>query len=81
MAADPQETVDLAGSSPYFDELQARMKARVLEVRQPNSSASRPYDSALVPMVGIPLTPDLDFEAFEGSWPWVAMCHDSSERK
>jgi len=69
--ADPQETNNLAGTSPYFDELQERMKARVLEVRQPDSSATRPYDSAFVPMVGIPLTPNLDYAAFEGSWPWV----------
>jgi len=71
VGADPQETTDLVGSSPYFDELQERMKARVLEVRQPNSSASRPYDSELVPMVGYPLTAGLYHEAFEGVWSWV----------
>jgi arylsulfatase A-like enzyme len=71
VVADPQELVNLAGSTPYFTQLQARMKARVLEVRQPNSSASRPYDSALVPSVGLPLDPGLDFAAFEGVWPWV----------
>ena len=71
LSADPQETNNLAGSSAYFDDLQTRMKARVLAVRQPNTTAGRPYDLALVPSVNATAEPGLDYSAYEGLWPWV----------
>ena len=46
---DPQETTNLADSSPKFSALQKRMQARVLQLRKPNSSAARPYDFEFVP--------------------------------
>ncbi|MGE9271397.1 MAG: sulfatase-like hydrolase/transferase [Verrucomicrobiales bacterium] len=56
--ADPSESNNLflnppAEKSAYFQDLQQRMKDRVLQIRQPESSASRPWDSAPIP----PLSP------------------------
>lgn len=71
---DTKETSDLAGSSPYFSDLQQRMKDRVLQLRRPLASTPRPYDSALVPPVNgdaAGLAPGLDWRAFEGAYPWV----------
>ena len=72
LAKDPQESHDLA-KSPELASLQAAMKARVLQLRVPDSSAPRPYDKALVP----PVTkapdgaPGLTWSLFNGEWPWL----------
>ncbi|MEM7313410.1 MAG: sulfatase-like hydrolase/transferase [Planctomycetota bacterium] len=47
--SDPSETLNLAGINPAMTRLQTQMKARVLQVRSPNESAKRPYDSAAIP--------------------------------
>ena len=67
------EAKNLAGSSPKFIALQQRMKERVLQIRQPNSSAPRPWDKAPVPAASqLPsLIPGLHYQAYSGSWPWV----------
>ena len=72
LAKDPQESHNLAGD-PEFASLQAMLKARVLQVRQPNASAPRPYDDALVPPVpSSPATaPGLSWSLFQGVWPWM----------
>ena len=66
-----KEATNLDGTSAYFNTLQQRMKDRVLRLRQPDSSASRPYDNELVP----PLTPmveaGINVKAYEGTWDWV----------
>lgn len=72
LAKDPQEANNL-GKDPKFSKLQALMKARVLCVRMPDSSAPRPYDNALVPsLAGEPAgKPGLSWEMFKGEWPWL----------
>lgn len=69
---DPQESNNLA-KRPDFADLQARMKARVLQIRRPNASAPRPYDDAFVPAtVGAsPQTTGWRRSIFNGSWPWL----------
>jgi arylsulfatase A-like enzyme len=72
LANDPQEAHDL-GKSADMAPLQAAMRARVLQLRVPNSSAPRPYDNALVPAeVKAPAgTPGLTWSLFHGEWPWL----------
>ncbi|MBK1825773.1 sulfatase-like hydrolase/transferase [Haloferula rosea] len=78
LTADPTESNNLAinppaGQETYFVELQQRMKDRVLRIRQPDSSASRPYmDSTPVP----PVTPGavvngVEWKSYSGFWPWI----------
>ncbi|GAA5495304.1 hypothetical protein Rhal01_01479 [Rubritalea halochordaticola] len=69
--SDEPEAVNLAGSSTYFTTLQQRMKDRVLQIRQPNSSASRAYDSELVPAINTATESGIEVSKFEGSWTWV----------
>ena len=72
MTVDSHETNNLA-LSPTFAGMQKFLKERVLQVRRPNSSAARPYDSAYVPASTNTLYTNgvLQFAAYEGSWPWV----------
>jgi Peptidase M66/PA14 domain/Domain of unknown function (DUF4976) len=79
LAKDPQESRNLAGL-PGMGELQASMKARVLQERTVNSSAPRPYDDALVPaQTNEPLTAaGLSWERFAGQWPWLPDFHTLS---
>jgi arylsulfatase A-like enzyme len=72
LAKDPQEAHDL-GKSPEMATLQSAMKARVLQLRVPNSSAPRPYDSAPVPgETKVPSgTPGLSWSLYDGEWPWL----------
>lgn len=69
---DPQESHNLA-ERPEFADLQARMKARVLQVRRPNASAPRPYDEAFVPGATEvdPQTTGWRRSVFTGTWPWL----------
>jgi hypothetical protein len=70
---DPGETANLAGTAPQFERLQEQMKARALQVRRPNPTASRPYDNAPVPPVKEPgnARPGLLYRAFEVRTPWT----------
>ncbi len=68
---DLNESTNLAGTSSYFIELQQRMKDRVLQIRQPNGSASRPYDSEPAPSVLTSVAPGLVVQRHEGDWPWI----------
>lgn len=72
LGADPQEAHNLAGD-PRVADVQAAMKARVLQLRRPDASAPRPYDSAFVPAV--PATEagprGVRYTAYEGVWPWM----------
>jgi hypothetical protein len=47
------------------------MKDEVLRIRQPNTSAPRPYDSELVPPVSASVENGLVVKTYEGSWIWV----------
>ena len=69
---DPQETRNLAGSSPYFEKLQQRMKDHILRIRRPNMSAPRPYDEEAVPAVALSnAARGLRWRAYSGNFPWV----------
>jgi arylsulfatase A-like enzyme len=72
LAKDPSESANLA-SDPALAGLQARMKARVLQVRRPDPAAARPYDQAPVPPVASPptMTGSLSWACYEGEWPWL----------
>jgi arylsulfatase A-like enzyme len=72
LATDPQEAHNLAKSADMAA-LQAAMKARVLQLRVPNSSAPRPYDNAPAPAAAkVPGgTPGLTWSLFHGEWPWL----------
>ncbi len=71
---DVKEVTNLAGTSPYFDTLQQRMKDRVLQVRRINTSAARPYDNEYVPATTLATTftnSTVEYATFEGGWPWL----------
>jgi arylsulfatase A-like enzyme len=69
---DPKETNNLA-TKPGFEKMQARMKDKVLQVRQADPEAKRPYDDALIPAVTIhkKLHKGLRWKFFEGNFPYV----------
>ncbi len=70
---DPKETTDLS-SNPQFAGLQQRMKDRVLQLRRPNSTAGRPYDSENIPPSAPIATYTnglVEYALFEGAWPWL----------
>lgn len=54
-----------------INELEDYMKARVLQVRRPNASIPRPYDSALIPPVKAKVIPGVNWEFFNGDFPWI----------
>ncbi|MEX0770589.1 MAG: sulfatase-like hydrolase/transferase [Balneolaceae bacterium] len=70
---DPEEINNLAGSSENFDNLQRRMKDRVIRVRRADPSAERPYDGLPVPSLEDPgdLEPGLRYEVYESATPWT----------
>ncbi|HEY0946891.1 MAG TPA: sulfatase-like hydrolase/transferase [Opitutaceae bacterium] len=72
LSVDAQEAHNLAGD-PRLAPLQAAMKARVLQLRRPDSSAPRPYDAAFVPAVPVtePGPRGVRYTAYEGAWPWM----------
>ncbi|HEY9259241.1 sulfatase-like hydrolase/transferase [Chitinophaga sp.] len=69
VARDTHQENNLAASMP---ELQAMMKAKVLQVRRTDTSARRPYDDALIPAVKLTnASPGLVWRAFDGKFPWI----------
>ncbi|KAB7725499.1 sulfatase-like hydrolase/transferase [Rudanella paleaurantiibacter] len=72
---DAQERKNLAGSSPYFQRLQERMKDRVLQLRRPDTSAVRPYDRDLMPALGqIRATKQgVSYRVYEDTSPWTPL--------
>lgn len=57
---------------PSFATLQQQMKDRVLQLRRPDSSAPRPYDSEFVPAtVATAITPGIQWSAYTEAFPWV----------
>lgn len=71
--ADQDESTDLRTTSSDFTDLNERMKDRVLQIRQPDSSATRPWDNAPVPVpTELPnLVNGLNYQAYTGLWPWI----------
>lgn len=71
VSKDPQEINNLA-RNPGMDTLQQWMKAKVLQVRRPNSTAPRPYDHENIPAVSArKTTAGIHWSAYEGDFPWV----------
>ncbi|MCW9706596.1 sulfatase-like hydrolase/transferase [Fodinibius salsisoli] len=70
---DPGEENNLAGSSPEFEDLQQRMKAKVLRMRRPDSTAKRPYDDVAVPAVDTPenMEPGISYDLYNVAAPWT----------
>jgi arylsulfatase A-like enzyme len=69
VARDPQESSNLASQNPALEQ---QMKEMVLQLRRPDPSAPRPYDSELVPA----LAPrqgvhGVQWRYYEGTFPWV----------
>ena len=69
---DPEEANNLALTG-NLSEVQERMKQRVLEIRRPDASAKRPYDSSLIAAVspGLPLQPGLTEYIYNGHFSWI----------
>jgi arylsulfatase A-like enzyme len=71
--SDPKEIDNLA-LKPGYENVQAQMKAKVLQVRHADTEAPRPYDNALVPADTITgkLTTGISWKFYEGGFPCVA---------
>jgi arylsulfatase A-like enzyme len=70
---DPKETTNLATNSQFVS-MQQRMKDRVLQLRRPNSTATRPYDNEVVPAAVVLdsfTTSQTNYAIFEGAWAWL----------
>ena len=66
------------------DDLQAlneKMKERVLQVRRPDSSARRPYDSTLIPPVKPKVKPGIVWKYYSGDFPWIPQVESLQETK
>ncbi|GAB3179380.1 sulfatase-like hydrolase/transferase [Telluribacter humicola] len=71
--SDAKEKNDLSSSTPYFQELQKRMKERVLRLRRPDTSAVRPYDTVAIPAIAEvqPMEEGLEYGVYEVTTPWT----------
>jgi hypothetical protein len=68
---DPKETKNLATSS-QLENLQNKMKERVLQLRRPDTSAKRPYDKELIPATSDKKTKaGIIWKAYKGNFPWI----------
>lgn len=67
---DPQQAKNLAGR---HTDLQQYMKDRVLQVRLPNSTAARPYDSVAVPAIRrtVSVAPGLKRKTYRTDTHWI----------
>jgi uncharacterized sulfatase len=81
VSKDPGERNNLAHSSPYFTQLDKRMKDRVLQLHHASEDAPRPYDHFMIPAVLAPskIANGLRWKAKEGECPWVAQLALPSE--
>lgn len=52
--------------------LQKKLKAKVLQLRRPDSTAPRPYDSVPIPAIsGAKLNKGIVWKAYNGEFPWL----------
>ncbi len=66
---DPQQVHNIATQYP---DLQREMKARVLQVRLPDTAAARPYDETMIPAVEVEgLQPGLTRYEWHSRTPWI----------
>ncbi len=69
VTADPGQRTNLAAQMP---ELQTALKARVLRLRRPNASATRPYDDVPIPSLTAEVKePKLQWQFYAGKFDWV----------
>lgn len=70
--SDPKETTNLA-VRPAYQNIQEKMKDKVLQVRRPDAEAPRPYDKEAIPAdKNIKATsPGLLWSFYKGKFPWV----------
>jgi arylsulfatase A-like enzyme len=68
LTADPREINNLAASQTV---IQQQMKDRVLRLRRPDPSVSRPYDSEFIPSVSAATSPGVGWKSYAGALPWV----------
>ncbi|MGJ8649453.1 MAG: sulfatase-like hydrolase/transferase [Opitutaceae bacterium] len=73
VTTDTKQANDLAGVMP---DLEAQMRDIALQTRRPHATATRPYDSALVPNSDRELEPGLRYYAYEGIWSYVPEFRD-----
>ncbi|CAM3544572.1 sulfatase-like hydrolase/transferase [Zobellia roscoffensis] len=68
---DTHQTTNLA-TLPNMEALQVQMKERALQVRMPDTTASRPYDNAAVPSISVHNVKNgLKWTAFADETPWL----------
>jgi uncharacterized protein (TIGR02597 family) len=71
VAHDLKQATNLA-TQASFATLQQQMKDRVLQLRRPDASAPRPYDSELVPATAASqITSGIQWSAYAEAFPWV----------
>ena len=69
---DSHEINNLANTNEYFVRLQQQMKDAVIQVRRPNETAARPYDTVAVPrVIVVGLKEGLKFRTWKQKSPWV----------
>lgn len=76
LAIQPQKKVKIKNQIWTIGKLQAFMKARTLQVRRPDSTAARPYDSAFVPAVRKEVTPGIVWKLYGDQVPWIPQTGD-----
>ncbi|WP_411846560.1 sulfatase-like hydrolase/transferase [Roseibacillus persicicus] len=82
LTTDQREKNNLAGTSPQFEKLQKTMQERVIQIRRPNPSARRPYDSLPIPSISpIETEQGLRVKFQAGSFPWVPRLNELNETK
>ena len=55
------------------EDMQNAMKARILQVRMPDTNAKRPYDHALIPsIIKTDQVQGLSWKSYKGTYPWLA---------
>jgi len=72
--SDTHQANDLTGTSPYFINLQQKMKNRVLQVRMPDNKAPRPYDTEFIPPINLKkkLKNGATYKVYKTNTPWLA---------
>jgi len=72
VVSDPGQTKNLAGRPNSVSKLQQTMKDRVLQVRQADASAPRPYDTALIPATEVKqVVQGIQTESYDGTFKWI----------
>jgi arylsulfatase A-like enzyme len=82
VVTDPQQTNNLA-LNPGMEAIQKKMKDKVLRVRKPDTSVSRPYDQELItPVEAGKKQKGVKWHLYQGDFPWlpdVAGLHASAK--